>query len=328
MACGISKQQNVRRRTPFLPQASNGAELQTARASCPASSLDSLVGAIGNTSCVGGGISRRSVLLVAELRILLIVVVDVEAELRRVDVAVTPDEEGTEDRLGQQVQNTVEDGLGVGRDDIATLADTPGDRVQGPEEGSQATADEEGATDILAHDIGVLTGLESEHIDDETEGGAAEDEVSPLVARADESASQTGDDHDLVDKNDIHDSRPRHAGSEEQVHEQERGSDEPVDVAHIEDLTVETSNARVAALELDSNAGPAKVRCHGEVCNGGDHGDRGGDVVEDAVLARLGGGKTDEGHGRDHHDGRDSPVPIGAMGGDGDAGVRVVDGIV
>jgi hypothetical protein len=35
----------------------------------------------------------------------------------------------------------------------------------------------------------------------------------------------------------------------------------------IEDLTVKTRNLRVAADELNGNAGPAKVRSHGEISN-------------------------------------------------------------
>lgn len=300
-----------------------------------ASSLDGLggvgcaVSAVGNTLVCSGVVGgRRGVLLAGELSILLIVVVDVKTKLGRVDVTVAPDEESTEDRLGEQVEDTVENGLGVRSDDVATLADTPGDRVQNPEECSQATAHEEGAADVLAQGVGVLAGLEGEDPDDEQKSDAAEGEVSPLVARTDESANETRDDHDLVNEDNVQDGRPRHASGEEQVQEQERSGDEPVNVAHVEDLTVETANHRVAALPLNHDAGPAEVRSHGEVGDGSDHGDSGGDVVEDTVLARFGGSEADEAHGRDHHDGCDRPIPVGAMGGDGNASVGVVDGIV
>ena len=78
----------------------------------------------------------------------------------------------------------------------------------------------------------------------------------------------------------------------------------------IEDLAVETSNFRVATDELDSNTSPAKVRGHGKVSNRGNHGNGGGDVVEDAVLARLGGRESNEGQCCSDHDSAHSPVPV------------------
>jgi hypothetical protein len=96
---------------------------------------------------------------------------------------------------------------------------------------------------------------------------------------------------------------------------------------YVEDLTVETANLGVVADELDGNAGPAKVGGHGEVGDGGNHGDHGGDVVEDTVLTRLGEGKTHEGNGRRDHDGGDGPVPVGTMSGDCDLSVSIVDSV-
>lgn len=78
----------------------------------------------------------------------------------------------------------------------------------------------------------------------------------------------------------------------------------------IEDLAVETRHLRVAADELNSNTSPTKVRSHGEVSNRGDHSDGSSDVVEDAVLARLGGCESNECHRCRNHDSAHSPVPI------------------
>ena len=49
-----------------------------------------------------------------------------------------------------------------------------------------------------------------------------------LVIRDDQGADQTSDDHDLVDEDCVEYSGPWHAGGQEQVHEQERGGDDPV----------------------------------------------------------------------------------------------------
>jgi len=166
-----------------------------------------------------------------ELEVLLRVVVDVETDRRRVDVAVAPDEESTEDRLGQNIKDTVEGGLGVGGDEVGALAHAPGDGVESPQDGGQRATDQEGAADVAAQGIGVAASLPAEHVEDVEEGDAAENEVSPLVAGADEGAGETGDDHDLVDKDDEEDRGPRHASSEEQVGEKQRGGDDPVDVS-------------------------------------------------------------------------------------------------
>jgi hypothetical protein len=45
---------------------------------------------------------------------------------------VAPDEESTEDGLGEEIEDTVKDGLRVGRDNVATLAKTPSDWVEAP----------------------------------------------------------------------------------------------------------------------------------------------------------------------------------------------------
>lgn len=49
-----------------------------------------------------------------------------------INAPMSPDEESTEDGLSEEVKNTVEDGLGVRRDEVATLTDTPCNRVQKP----------------------------------------------------------------------------------------------------------------------------------------------------------------------------------------------------
>jgi hypothetical protein len=81
---------------------------------------------------------------------LILIVADVEAESSWVDVAVTEKEQGTKDWLGKDIKNTVEDGFGVGGDNIATLAEAPGDWVDEPEEDSPDAADQVGSADVCA----------------------------------------------------------------------------------------------------------------------------------------------------------------------------------
>ena len=93
---------------------------------------------------------------------------------------MAPDEKSTENRLRHQIQDAVEDSLRVWRDDVATLTETPCDRVQAPEGESPNTTDEEGAVHIGAESLGVLTCDPTYIVGDEEEGDAAEDEVRPL----------------------------------------------------------------------------------------------------------------------------------------------------
>ena len=51
-----------------------------------------------------------------------VVVLDGETEASRINVTVTPDEESTEDWFGQKVKDSVEYGLRVGSDYVATCS--------------------------------------------------------------------------------------------------------------------------------------------------------------------------------------------------------------
>jgi len=203
--------------------------------------LDDIV-AVGGSSSAGstsssGSLAVSDVLLLAlELKVLLVVVVDVQTEPGRVDVAVTPDKKTAEDRLGQNIKDAVEDGLRVRRDVVATLAKAPSNRVESPQERGQGAAHHESLADVLAHGVGVLASFPGEHVDDVAESEAAEGEVTPLVAGPNECAGETSDNHDPVNQDDVEDRRPGHASGEKQVGEQQRSGDEPVNVANCRKL--------------------------------------------------------------------------------------------
>lgn len=98
---------------------SESTDLNTDIAIC----LDGLV-AVDGRGGVGGasGSGCATVLLALKLEVLLVVVVDVQTKSGRVDVTVAPDEKSTEDWLSQDIKDAIEDGLGVRRDVVATLA--------------------------------------------------------------------------------------------------------------------------------------------------------------------------------------------------------------
>ena len=120
------------------------------------------------------------------------VVADVDAQARGVDVAVAPEKERSETGLGQDVQDTVESSLGVGSNDVATLGESPGNRVEEPEEGGQDTTADEGAVDISAESRSVLASSPDNGPGNPKEGEHSEDEVAPLRILSEEKLQRSG----------------------------------------------------------------------------------------------------------------------------------------
>lgn len=81
------------------------------------------MGNLDGVGCDTGAIRDTALFVVMSVADghLVLVVADHETQASGVDVAMAPEEESTEDGLGHDVENTVEDGLGVGRDNVATL---------------------------------------------------------------------------------------------------------------------------------------------------------------------------------------------------------------
>lgn len=55
-------------------------------------------------------------------------------------------------------------------------------------------------------------------------------DVAHLVARLYQSADETSHNHDFIEEDGVEDGRPWHAGSQEQIHEQQRSCNRPVPV--------------------------------------------------------------------------------------------------
>lgn len=145
---------------------------------------------------------------------LIIVVADMKTEDGWVNVAVTEEEESTEDWLGKSIKNTVEDGLAVWGDDVASLGHTPCNWVDEPEEHGPDTAEDEGLADLWRDALSVEAGNPDDVPANSEESNHGEDEVSPLVGRSDESTNETGDNHDLIEENGVEDSWPWKTGGE------------------------------------------------------------------------------------------------------------------
>ena len=99
----------------------------------------------------------------------------------------------------------------------------------------------------------------------------------------------------------------------------------PIDVSGVENLAVPARHLGVAALELDVDGCPAEIGAHGEVGDAGHEAERGGQVEEDPVRARLSPAQHQDTQGGDTHERAHSIVPVGAADGLVDHHVPVVD---
>jgi hypothetical protein len=126
------------------------------------------------------------------------------------------------DGLGEEIEDTVEDHLGIRRDDVGTVGETPSDGVEEPEEGEESGRAGEGSSVACAEDAGGLSGGTSKQPPDVEEGGASKGVETPLVGRLDEGSDETGDDHDQVEEDEGDDVRQGETRSENE-HEQQGG---------------------------------------------------------------------------------------------------------
>lgn len=138
------------------------------------------------------------------------------------------EEQSTKDGLCHYVQDTVEDSLGVGRNNMPAFAKAPSNRIAEPEEGSPCTAEEEGSANIRAEGVGMGTSLDDEDVGSPRESHATEGVVSPLVGGMDKSTNKTGDDHEFVNKNCEKDGGLGKTSSGQEIHEQKWRRDNPV----------------------------------------------------------------------------------------------------
>jgi hypothetical protein len=150
---------------------------------------------VGNNTVVGSGASDW---LFASSGNIIVIVANVKAKNGWVNVAVTPEEQETEDWLGEDVKNTVESGFGIRVDDIATLGKTPGNWVEEPQENGPDTTEQESAMHIGAEKKSVLTCNPEDVPCNTKKSNHAKNEVSPLVGRGHESTNKTNNNHDLI----------------------------------------------------------------------------------------------------------------------------------
>lgn len=162
--------------------------------------------------------------------------------------------------------------------------------------------------------------IEKIHVNELTEC-----EVCPLVPAHNQGTNKASNDHDLIDKKCPEDCWPRHASSEEEVQEQQRSRNEPINVADIEDLTVLATDNRITAWVFDLDRCEPEVGSHGEVSNAGYEDDSRSDVVEHAIATLLAHGQANESKTGDAHGCADGKVQVRAMSCDRNVRCSAID---
>lgn len=132
------------------------------------------------------------------------------------------------DGLGKNVEDTVEDHLRVGRDDISTVGKTPGDGVKQPEEREDGGRGGEGRLVSGTKNSSRDSSGTREDPPDVEEGDTSKGEVTPFVGRLNKTSNETGDDHDQVEEDQGDDVGEGKTGGEDQGEEQGGGSNDPV----------------------------------------------------------------------------------------------------
>jgi len=158
------------------------------------------------------------------------VVTKSEAELGRVNVAVAPKEERAKDNLGEDVKDTIKDGLAIGGNHVAALGDTPGNRVQDPDSDDQCAASSVDAGDVGTERNGTAASLNHNEVEDveqsnkaymelavalsRTTIGHTDGEVAPLVGGVDKGTDEEGDSCSPVKEDEEKDGSRADSGSQ------------------------------------------------------------------------------------------------------------------
>lgn len=214
---------------------------------------------------------------------LIVIATSSQSKARRINIAVSEEQQDAESNLGSKIQNAVEDGLRVRSNHVASLADAPGNGVQEEDEEQPGTRETMCTGNIAADGSSVQTRRERPSVQDVAPDDNANGEVAPLVSGWDESTKEAAKDSGPRDDNIKCDMCPWQTRGEEELSEQKRCGDEPVNIARVEDLSQSAGNLWMVAHKFDRNRHETKVRSLREIIDCGDEQNGSGQVVEYAM---------------------------------------------
>jgi len=233
-----------------------------------------------------------------------------ELEVGEVLLGEEEEVDENEDWLGENIEDTVPDHLGVGGDVVSSIGETPSDGVEKPEKREDRGRDGEGSLETATEHSGGTSGRAEEYPPDVEFCCTTKGKVSPLVRCRHEGAYKASDDHDKVHEDCRQDVREGKSRGHQEGKEQSGGGNNPVDVSDIPDRSGGAKRETVCVRELNLDRGATKSRSHGEVGDGSGGEDDDRKLVEDSVSPRD--GKV-PGHdsqiGKEHHC-KDCPKPV------------------
>lgn len=147
--------------------------------------------------------------------------------------------------LGENIEDTVPDHLGIGGDVVSSIGETPSDGVEKPEKREDRGRDGEGSLETATEHSGGTSGRAEEYPPDLSVSGGFSDfryvvthvefccttkgKVSPLVRCRHEGAYKASDDHDKVHEDCAnHQSKSQGSSSQTHVKMSERGRAEAI----------------------------------------------------------------------------------------------------
>jgi hypothetical protein len=166
---------------------------------------------------------------------------------------------GTEDGLGEDVQNSISDDFSIDRHVSGAISNSPdtmiisvqvlvGKRgnshwVGSPDDNRKACNGQEEGADLVTLSLSLGSAVDSQVPDDHEVGDASDGVPAPLLGGTltSESGEQTGQDHDDV-RNDSHgDMSTIEASQQAEVEEEQRCGQSPVNIAGPVDLAMDLS---------------------------------------------------------------------------------------
>jgi len=254
------------------------------------------------------------------------------SETRVVELLNGKDVDEAVDGLGENVEDTVEDHLGVRGDSVGTIGKSPCDGVEEPENGEDDGGGHVGLG-VVGTELGNRgTSVDEEDLPDTDEGEASETEESPLVAIGHKGTDESSDDHDDVEEEEVEGLGERETGSEGKFEEKERSGESPVDVSCVPNGTSRVKDTSfdpllsedTAANVLNWHSGRSVIGSHGIVGNTSGKADSGSQLVESPFTNWSTSSHQVKTDARETHDSGNDPLELVSTVSDVDVGTETV----
>lgn len=155
-------------------------------------------------------------------------------------VSVSAEQPGTEDWLGQDVENSVGNDLSVNRPETSSITNSPDNWVQGPDDQGESSNSGEGLCGLAISGGNSTTTWNGQLVDDDQEGEARECVVSPLLSVvASKGSKETKGNHEDISNDGNNNVGTVQSSKESEIQKKEWGGDSPISITSPEDLTVD-----------------------------------------------------------------------------------------